>query len=621
MYIYTHKLHNTVPSHNMRPRSLQAVALVFAAVGSAKAALEAATPPTTTVGPAIATFTTTIDRIESLPPRWAAAVAGCQPDVLRGGDVGSALSSAARLEGELCEARGRMARELEAELAVLHDAVRRMCNNRGDDVTAWTAARAAADEQVAEPKTTRGEALESTWQARRYHWGAGGHAAGETSRVLNGGKLEGAECYREATTKMDCKEQGLTGTIPSEIGLKTNLITVQLDHNHLSQSIPTQLGGISSLRNLRLNRNFFIAQIPTQIGALSILTNLNLYGNALRGTLCTQLGALTALSALYLSENSLNGPIPSSLGAITRLADLDLKHNLLTDLVPSQLGALTGLTKLELYDNSLEGTLPSTLGALTKLTGLTCSKNRFKGISPRLGSLSNLQVVTLEENPWTCDCNLLWVSSAWKDALKSNGMCNNTGGYEGILVSKLVQAAREPCGYPPFVTATAVSSTSVHLSWDLPPFPRLASLDASTTADLGGCDVTACSAVGNNDDANCTKFGHLCREVGYDIRVSSDNFVVPDIHRRILHFVVDGRWPPSKWTSSPTFNLTNLDKYTNYSISVTRIQQHLRREASSGSHIRETLSIQPLVGGRRGAYARRLPYGRRRGALRVARGR
>ena len=51
----------------------------------------------------------------------------------------------------------------------------------------------------------------------------------------------------EDTTELDLGHNGLTGSIPSEIGNLTNLIFLNLYSNELIGSIPTEIGNLTNL--------------------------------------------------------------------------------------------------------------------------------------------------------------------------------------------------------------------------------------------------------------------------------------------------------------------------------------------------------------------------------------
>ena len=107
----------------------------------------------------------------------------------------------------------------------------------------------------------------------------------------------------------------LNGTIPPEIGLMTNLVSLHLYNNQLSGSIPAELGNLTNLESLRLNTNQFSGYIPPELGNLSNLETLRLYNNLLSGcydenltNLCTQLEAVSSSNAAISNGNTFDAP-------------------------------------------------------------------------------------------------------------------------------------------------------------------------------------------------------------------------------------------------------------------------------------------------------------------------
>ena len=136
---------------------------------------------------------------------------------------------------------------------------------------------------------------------------------------------------------------------------------LDLRENQLSGSIPPELGGLANLQWLDLRENQLSGSIPPELGRLAKLTWLNLNGNQLRGSIPPELGRLAKLRALGFSNNQLSGSIPPELGRLANLQQLHLRGNQLGGSVPPELGALANLQRLYLRGNELGGCIPAGL--------------------------------------------------------------------------------------------------------------------------------------------------------------------------------------------------------------------------------------------------------------------
>ena len=162
-----------------------------------------------------------------------------------------------------------------------------------------------------------------------------------------------------------------------------NLTGLHLDFNGLTGSIPPELGDLANLAGLHLDFNGLTGSIPPELGDLANLTELDLSANDLTGSIPPELGDLANLTGLHLDFNGLTGSIPPELGDLANLAVLDLYVNELTGSIPPELGDLANLTELDLSGNELTGSIPPELGDLANLTELDLSANDLTGSIPR----------------------------------------------------------------------------------------------------------------------------------------------------------------------------------------------------------------------------------------------
>ena len=191
----------------------------------------------------------------------------------------------------------------------------------------------------------------------------------------------------------------LTGPIPPELGGLSNLEQLRLDWNELTGPIPPELGDLANLRSLGLSGNDLTGPIPPELGGLSNLEQLYFGGNELTGPIPPELGDLANLRSLYLNRNDLTGPIPPELGGLSNLEWLRLDGNELTGPIPPELGHLADLRDLYLSGNGLTGPIPPELGGLVRLEDLELLNNELSGsLSPELGRLANLAKLDLSNN-------------------------------------------------------------------------------------------------------------------------------------------------------------------------------------------------------------------------------
>ncbi|KAL0010031.1 hypothetical protein SO802_005139 [Lithocarpus litseifolius] len=100
----------------------------------------------------------------------------------------------------------------------------------------------------------------------------------------------------------------------NELEYEKNLAFVKiidLSSNNLSGSIPVEISILSELRFLNLSQNHLMGNIPEKIGSMKELESIDLSQNHLSGKIPQSLSNLTFLSHLDLSYNNFFGKIPS----------------------------------------------------------------------------------------------------------------------------------------------------------------------------------------------------------------------------------------------------------------------------------------------------------------------
>lgn len=104
----------------------------------------------------------------------------------------------------------------------------------------------------------------------------------------------------------------ITGTIPSEFGQLKKLETLHLSNGYLSGYIPTELGLATNLKEIVLaNNTGLTGAIPSELGQLSDLWMLFLAENpGLAGRFPTELYNLTDILAFDITDTNVTGDVP-----------------------------------------------------------------------------------------------------------------------------------------------------------------------------------------------------------------------------------------------------------------------------------------------------------------------
>ena len=223
-------------------------------------------------------------------------------------------------------------------------------------------------------------------------------------------------------TFLDCNHSPFLTGIPPQIGLMTNLRTLNLSNTKIS-TLPSQISQLTSLNILLVNGDHEMRTkgrlkfFPPELGCLSQLWGLYAMYNQLT-SLPSEMAQLINLKSLDLSNNEISSLsqiwfskkmktlnlgynrisiIPSGIGLLTQLVDLNLTQNQISAL-PIEIFDLTNLTMLGLANNKLEELYPE-IGELQNLKSLYLEANRIKHLPEKLGKCTNLVQLNFADNP------------------------------------------------------------------------------------------------------------------------------------------------------------------------------------------------------------------------------
>ena len=177
--------------------------------------------------------------------------------------------------------------------------------------------------------------------------------------ALAGDQAAALRALRDATSGTNSTDWVCNGTHPQVNCTAAGRVTgLDLGNLGLTGTLPTELGVLESLTRLMLFENRLSGSVPEQISELTALEYLDVTQNELSGTITSQIGLLGGLQDLWLGRNRLSGTIPSHIGQLGKLGGLGLEFNRLSGTIPTELALLTELPYLGVQYNTLSKDVP-----------------------------------------------------------------------------------------------------------------------------------------------------------------------------------------------------------------------------------------------------------------------
>ena len=130
------------------------------------------------------------------------------------------------------------------------------------------------------------------------------------------------------------------GVFPTQIGLLTDLrrLTANVRSGSPTSMVtmPTYLWQLTNLEHLWVRGSYqgYYGSIPTELGKLTNLLSLHIENTNLSGSIPSEIGQLTSLTSLLFQGNSLEGSLPSEFGNLQGLSIISFAFNDITGTFP-----------------------------------------------------------------------------------------------------------------------------------------------------------------------------------------------------------------------------------------------------------------------------------------------
>ncbi|KAL7577623.1 hypothetical protein ACA910_015142 [Epithemia clementina (nom. ined.)] len=172
----------------------------------------------------------------------------------------------------------------------------------------------------------------------------------------------------------------VTGKLPDDIALLSNLEYIQLTDTEVAGSFPDGIYQLAKLYEFSAgSAQFENFTFSPSIGNLTKLEYLGVFGQGIQGTLPTELGLLTNLKFLVVGDSSVTGTLPTEIGLLTNLLGLDFSNSKYKGTIPEEYGNLKSLEEFVLWGSPLTGTVPDSICSFKNLDvirypcGVTCN--------------------------------------------------------------------------------------------------------------------------------------------------------------------------------------------------------------------------------------------------------
>jgi hypothetical protein len=214
----------------------------------------------------------------------------------------------------------------------------------------------------------------------------------------------GVECdLNDSVIEIDLKGLGLSGTIPPDIALLTNMERLVLNKNNLTGTVPwvPMMTYMTKIEYLDVDYNLLTGPLPSPWnGTWPVLGIFWAAWNQFSGTISPGFSHWPALKDLYIKDNKLTGTIPSELGDLSTLYWFSVGENFIHGTLPTEIGRWSKIVHFEVHQTGkLNGTIPTEVGSWTLVKDVFFHSNQFTGTLPtEIGQWASLNRLRAEFN-------------------------------------------------------------------------------------------------------------------------------------------------------------------------------------------------------------------------------
>ncbi|KAL4554070.1 hypothetical protein LXL04_039811 [Taraxacum kok-saghyz] len=216
------------------------------------------------------------------------------------------------------------------------------------------------------------------WSLVTFHWQFNSDAISKSSDIYNGGF---GLFYRTFGIN------ALSGKVPPELGLLTDLRSLSFATNSFNGSLPSELGNLRKLEQIYIGSTGVGGEIPNTFANLVNMQTTRASDNNFTGRIPDFIGNWSQLRSLRISGLS-NGNL-GFIRDLKSLSILSLRNSGISGSVPNDIGEYN-FTQLFLGNNSLTGTLPNVKS--TTLVNIDLSYNELSGTLPSWANDRGLQL-------------------------------------------------------------------------------------------------------------------------------------------------------------------------------------------------------------------------------------